>query len=110
MMTSIKIEHSTFFKRFNRLHALESCALRPPNDFTTIVETWRLNVEARQISKNNAILGEHKNVTKKLLIRSKYIDHEEKRTNITIFGDKEQVFASANFAFKQRSDHIYARS
>jgi len=111
MATSIEIGHSAFFKRFNRLHApFARCASRSPNDFTTIVETWRLNVEARQISKNSAVLGEHKNATKKLYMRSKYIDHEEKGANINILCDGERVFASDDFAFKQRSDHVCAGS
>jgi len=100
MTTFIETKHLAFFKRFNRLHASTGCASRLPNDFITIVETWRLNVEAEQVSKNNAILGEHKNATKKLLIRSKCIDHKEKRANIITFGDEERVFASDNFSFK----------
>lgn len=101
MATSIKIEHLAFSKRFNRLHALFArCASRSSNGFIAIIETWRLNVEAKQISKNSAVLGEHKNATKKLYMRSKYIDHEEKGANINILCDEERVFASDNFAFK----------
>jgi len=108
MATSIGTGHPAFSKRSNRLHAPAGCASRPPNGFTATVGTWRLSVGAGQVSKNSAVLGEHENAAEELLMRSRYIDHEEKGANITTLGDGERVFASGDFAFKQRSDHVCA--
>ncbi len=111
MAASIGTGHSAFSKRSNRLHAPSArCASRPPNGFTATVGTWRLSVGAGQVSKNSAVLGGHKNAAKELYMRSRYIDHGEKGANISILCGGERVFASGDFAFKQRSGHVCAGS